>query len=122
LGYLIPAILSGKRVIVSTATKALQDQIALKDVPFLQENLVPFKAALLKGRSNYVCWNRLADAEIEDQMKAAIGKVIEERYEDPDFTGEKDEFGFDIPWKVWNEICSESDECRNCDEACYAFR
>lgn len=122
LGYLIPAILSGKRVIVSTATKALQDQIALKDVPFLQENLVPFKAALLKGRSNYVCWNRLADAEIEDQMKAAIGKVIEERYEDLDFTGEKDEFGFDIPWKVWNEICSESDECRNCDEACYAFR
>lgn len=56
LAYLIPAILSGKRVIVSTADKALQDQIWTKDIPFLQEVLpVSFRAALLKGRSNYVC-------------------------------------------------------------------
>lgn len=57
LGYLIPAILSRKRVIVSTATKALQDQVAHKDLPFLAEHLpVPFTYALLKGRANYACF------------------------------------------------------------------
>jgi hypothetical protein len=56
LGAMIPAILSGKRVIVATATIALMEQYANKDVPFLEEHLgVPFTWALLKGRSNYFC-------------------------------------------------------------------
>ena len=56
LGALIPAILSGQRVIYSTASKALQEQVANKDLPFLREHLgVPFTFALLKGRSNYFC-------------------------------------------------------------------
>jgi ATP-dependent DNA helicase DinG len=63
LGSLIPAILSGKRVVVATATKALQEQYANKDVPFLEANLpVAFTWALLKGRSNYVCAAKLAEA------------------------------------------------------------
>ena len=62
LGYLIPAILSGERVVVATATKALQDQLAAKDLPFLQCHLGrPFEFAVLKGRSNYVCAQRLAE-------------------------------------------------------------
>jgi ATP-dependent DNA helicase DinG len=60
LGYLVPAILSGKRVVVATATKALQDQLANKDLPFLQDTLdEPFTFAMLKGRSNYVCLQRV---------------------------------------------------------------
>lgn len=65
LAYLIPAILSGQRVVVSTATKALQEQIFFKDIPFLKElfkNTKPrrgFKAVYLKGRSNYLCRFRL---------------------------------------------------------------
>jgi len=60
LAYLIPAILSGNRVIVSTGTKNLQDQLFNKDLPAIRSVLsVPFQAALLKGRSNYLCRYRL---------------------------------------------------------------
>lgn len=62
LGYLVPAVLSGKRVVVATATRALQDQLAAKDLPFLDRHLDrPFTWAVLKGRSNYVCVQRLAE-------------------------------------------------------------
>ena len=61
--YLIPAILSGKQVIVSTGTKNLQDQLFGKDLRLVREALaVPFHAALLKGRSNYLCLYRLENA------------------------------------------------------------
>ncbi|MGR9072946.1 MAG: ATP-dependent DNA helicase [Gammaproteobacteria bacterium] len=61
--YLIPAILSGKKVIVSTGTKNLQDQLFNKDLPVVRKALaVPFNAALLKGRGNYLCRYRLANA------------------------------------------------------------
>ncbi|MBC7916840.1 MAG: ATP-dependent DNA helicase [Rhodoferax sp.] len=61
--YLIPALLSGERVLVSTATKALQDQLFTRDIPGLQEVLgVPVRIALLKGRSSYVCLHRLGAA------------------------------------------------------------
>jgi ATP-dependent DNA helicase DinG len=62
LAYLVPAILSGKRVVVATATKALQDQLATKDLPFLARHLGrPFRFAVLKGRSNYLCRQRAAE-------------------------------------------------------------
>ena len=61
--YLIPAILSGKKVVISTGTKNLQDQLFNKDLPILRKTLkTPFIAALLKGRSNYVCPHRLQNA------------------------------------------------------------
>ena len=56
LAYLIPAIRSGRRVVVSTATKSLQEQLFQKDVPFLQKHFAPnLKAALMKGRANFLC-------------------------------------------------------------------
>ena len=59
--YLIPALLSGERVLVSTATKALQDQLFARDIPALLQVLgLPRKLALLKGRSSYLCQHRLA--------------------------------------------------------------
>jgi ATP-dependent DNA helicase DinG len=59
LAYLLPAILAGARVVVSTATKALQEQLANKDLPFLASHLgVPVTFAVLKGRSNYLCRQR----------------------------------------------------------------
>jgi ATP-dependent DNA helicase DinG len=62
LAYLVPAILCGKRVVVATATKALQDQLATKDLPFLARHLGrPFRFAVLKGRSNYLCRQRAAE-------------------------------------------------------------
>ena len=59
LAYLIPAILSRQRVLVSTGTKNLQEQIFFKDLPALQDALgVPFTATLMKGRTNYLCLHR----------------------------------------------------------------
>ncbi len=64
--YLVPALLSGERVMVSTATKALQDQLFGRDLPGLVKVLgLPLRIALLKGRSNYVCLHRLELARSE---------------------------------------------------------
>jgi ATP-dependent DNA helicase DinG len=61
--YLVPAIVSGKRVIVSTGTKNLQDQLFDKDLPVVRKALaMPFQAALLKGRNNYLCLYRMDNA------------------------------------------------------------
>lgn len=62
LAYLVPILARGVRAVVSTATKALQDQLATRDLPKLAESLgVPFEFAVLKGRSNYVCLQRVAE-------------------------------------------------------------
>ena len=62
LAYLVPAIFSGKKIVVATATKALQDQLATKDLPFLARHLGrPFRFAVLKGRSNYLCRQRATE-------------------------------------------------------------
>lgn len=61
--YLVPAILSQKKIIISTGTKNLQDQLFNKDLPIIQNAIeLPFKAALLKGRANYLCPYRLENA------------------------------------------------------------
>ena len=62
LAYLVPALLSGKKVVVSTATRALQEQIFLRDLPLIERALgISFPVALMKGLSNYVCRRRLAE-------------------------------------------------------------
>ena len=60
LAYLVPAILSGQRVLISTGTKNLQEQIYFKDIPALRDALgIPFTATYMKGRANYLCLHRL---------------------------------------------------------------
>ncbi len=64
LAYLVPVIASGKRVIVSTGTKALQEQLFFKDAPFLEKNLGrDLRVAYMKGRANYLCRQKLYEAE-----------------------------------------------------------
>lgn len=64
LAYLVPAVLSGRKVVVATATKALQDQLAHKDLPALSRALdSPIVFAVLKGRSNYLCLQRAAEMD-----------------------------------------------------------
>ena len=66
LAYLFPAILSGKRVVISTGTKNLQEQLYLKDMPFLQSLFEePLRVCYMKGRANYLCRQKLYDAERE---------------------------------------------------------
>ncbi|MDH5285571.1 MAG: ATP-dependent DNA helicase [Betaproteobacteria bacterium] len=67
--YLVPALLDGGKVIVSTGTKTLQDQLFERDVPLLRDALkVPATIALLKGRANYVCLHHLERASHEDRL------------------------------------------------------
>jgi len=79
--YLVPALLSGERVLVSTATKALQDQLFGRDLPRLVQALgVPVRTALLKGRASYVCLHRVAlarqDSSVTDRSALrALAKI-----------------------------------------------
>jgi ATP-dependent DNA helicase DinG len=81
LGYLVPAILSGQRVVVATATKALQDQLATKDLPLISRGLgQPVTWAVLKGRSNYLCRQRLVEMEhFGEQEQLDLGGVKKPR-------------------------------------------
>jgi len=64
LAYLLPVIFSNKRVVISTATKNLQEQLFSKDIPFLEKALnLKFSVCYMKGRSNYLCWNKLEEVE-----------------------------------------------------------
>ncbi len=64
LAYLVPALLSGKRIVVSTGTKNLQEQLFFKDVPFLQKHFPrPLKVCYMKGRNNYACRQKIYEAE-----------------------------------------------------------
>ena len=66
LAYLVPAILSGKRVVVSTGTKNLQEQLFYKDIPFLERHFSrPLEVCYMKGRANFACRQKIYDAERE---------------------------------------------------------
>ena len=104
---LIPAILSGERTVVSTATKALQSQYAEKDLPFLSEHLgVSFRWAMLQGRSNYFCSNRAA-LVADDSLVTRMMSVAQE----PNFSGLRDDFPFEVPSQVWGQVCGDAEEC-----------
>lgn len=85
LGYLVPAILAGKKTVVATATKALQDQLNRNDLPLLRDHLgVDFEWAVIKGRSNYVCLQRVREradksAQLEfDELSDRVTKEVNE--------------------------------------------
>ena len=121
LGYLVPAIVAGKRVVVATATKALQDQLAAKDLPFLEAHLgIPFDWAVLKGRSNYVCMQRVREiqgadsGQLELEEFAATTKVeINRLVAWSGTTDTGDQAGLD--WapsdRAWQAVSVGSDEC-----------
>ena len=72
--YLVPALLSGRRVLISTGTRTLQDQLYNRDLPLLAGALGrPVQVALLKGRSNYLCRLRLAGATAQPDLLPGTG-------------------------------------------------
>lgn len=121
IGYLVPSILAGKRVVVATATKALQDQLAAKDLPFLQEHLeVPFDWAVLKGRSNYICMQRVREIqdkatgqlELEDfavTTKVEINRLVE--WSGSTATGDQASLTWAPNDRAWQAVSVGSDEC-----------
>jgi ATP-dependent DNA helicase DinG len=124
LAYLIPAILSGHRVLVSTGTKNLQEQIFYKDLPALQKALGrPFTATLMKGRSNYLClhrWQIYKDGvDGESSSGARLIEVgdrtflpIIDAWVRATGTGDRAELR-DVPedLPMWKEIGADADSC-----------
>jgi ATP-dependent DNA helicase DinG len=123
LAYLIPAIRSGRRVVVSTATKSLQEQLFQKDVPFLQKHFAPnLKAALMKGRANFLCRQKVHQMEGQPVLKGIdeIDWFSQIRdWEKVTATGDRSELTF-LPddAELWNRIDARSDLCtgRKCTE------
>lgn len=107
LAALIPAVLSRKKVVVSTNTISLQEQYINKDIPALQA-LLPFefKAALMKGRNNYVGLRRWDDALQEFEIDNRLIDWVSNSE-----NGDLSELDFLPPWDLWQEINSDADDC-----------
>ena len=134
--YLVPAIISGRRTVVATATKTLQDQLANKDLPFLAEHLDrPIDFAVLKGRSNYVCAQRIAELMADDeQLELDMGPrpPAEEiaaiaRWAATSETGDRAELKVEPSHRAWSAVsvgpreCPGATRCPKGDE-CFAER
>ena len=124
LAYLVPAILSGRRTVVATATKALQDQVSSKDLPMLTEHLDrPFSYAVLKGRSNYLCRQRLDEA-MDGEVQLSLGSgfdaadgpsrgELEEiaAWAAETVTGDRADLEREPRAATWAAVSTGSDEC-----------
>lgn len=118
LGAAIPAILSGRRMLYATATKALQEQIAGKDIPFLREHLgIDFTWALLKGRSNYVCVAKMAEATTLDLPNI---EAIRDELEDPEHSGDFEHLANQVPADKKYLLSMSSAECPGKSECPFA--
>ncbi|MCZ2075646.1 MAG: ATP-dependent DNA helicase [Bryobacteraceae bacterium] len=116
LAYLMPAILSGKRVVVSTGTKNLQEQLFFKDVPFLERHFErPLRICYMKGRGNYACRQKIYDAEREPILngleEVADFQIIRE-WEQHTETGDRAEIKT-LPENssAWGKIDARRDLC-----------
>jgi len=131
LAYLVPAVLSGRKVVVSTATRALQEQIFLKDLPLVAQALgelgVTFRAALMKGLGNYLCQRRMREARDSGahERDRAFARILAWAAETA--RGDRSELADlseDAP--VWRAVASSSDTrigpaCEHF-EACFVTR
>ena len=131
LAYLVPAILSGRRVLVSTGTKNLQEQIYFKDVPLLQQALgVPFTATCMKGRGNYLCQHRFATLRDDESAGTPTERIylqMVDEWASTTETGDRAELA-DLPEDVafWSDIAATAENCvgTGCPdyESCFVTR
>ncbi|MBI2704713.1 MAG: ATP-dependent DNA helicase [Actinobacteria bacterium] len=136
--YLVPAVLSGQRVVVATTTKTLQDQLATKDLPFLADHgSVPFTFAVLKGRSNYLCLQRAHEVLREDGDQLVLEGVGTSRlaqeviqlveWATTATSGDRAELAFEPAVRAWSAVSVGPNECPGANrcpvgDACFAER
>ena len=118
LAYLVPAILSRQRVLISTGTKNLQEQIYFKDIPTLRQALdIPFTATYMKGRANYLCLHRL-DLLNEGNSPASrdVFLPIVSEWSKKTDTGDRAELE-DLPEDLpfWSEVAATAEACIGTD-------
>jgi ATP-dependent DNA helicase DinG len=125
LAYLVPAVLwaaaggaaGERRVVVSTYTRALQEQLARKDLPLLERALapvgIPFRHALLMGSENYLCVQRLSAGAQAALASAPDREMLEAlaRHAETAFSGLRSEIPFPVPDIVWAAVRRERDVC-----------
>src|SRR4029077_16418535 len=115
LSYLIPVVRSGKVAIVSTANKALQEQLFYKDIPFVQKYIRHFDAALVKGMGNYICLDRVEQerAGIQHYVKNRDFLRLLERIQesDEDFAGDFETLGFTLATDIRSKVNADRDQC-----------
>ncbi len=121
LAYLVPAALSGARVVVATATKNLQDQLALKDAPHVARHVPGVRVAVLKGKQNYLCRNRVSSLaggaqfalddgtavpkNVSDQMRRIV------RWAGETTSGDLDELPFEVDARARRALSVTPQEC-----------
>src|SRR5579859_1856238 len=127
LAYLVPALAHHKRVIVATATLALQRQLVAVDLPRLAEALKPLIGrepafALLKGRNNYVCLNKVDGGQAEDEgmdslfEPSAMGKLAQEvlrvrEWVEETESGDRDDLSPGVSDRAWGQVSVSAREC-----------
>ena len=122
--YLVPALLSGGKVIVSTGTKTLQDQLFQRDLPLIRDALkVPVSVALLKGRGNYVCHHHLERAAVQGTFASRSDAAYLPRiasFARRSTTGDKSELA-DVPENagIWADVTSTRENCLGSECADY---
>jgi ATP-dependent DNA helicase DinG len=114
LAYLVPAALSGRRVVISTATRALQEQVYFKDLPLLAEAGVEVTPALLKGRVNYLCLSRFAafDAQpLFESPEDAVHWSAFRQWTQSTASGDRGETQLPDSWAPWSRLSTPSESC-----------
>ncbi|MFA7329843.1 MAG: ATP-dependent DNA helicase [Candidatus Delongbacteria bacterium] len=129
LAYSVPAIqhamATGQRVLIATANIALQEQLTQKDLPFLQRVLpVPFRFALLKGRGNFLCADKLLEqrsmlfAGVTGEDQDEFDRVLD--WANRTSTGDASELPFKVTPRVWRHFAvGDTAECAGCSLKCY---
>ena len=121
LAYLVPAALTGQRVVVATATKNLQDQLATKDAPTVAEHVRGVRVSVLKGRQNYLCRNRAESLGASAQLSFDDGSDVPRGVADQmrrvlvwsrdTPSGDRDELPFEVDQRAWRALSVTAQEC-----------
>jgi ATP-dependent DNA helicase DinG len=115
LSYLVPIIRSGRRVVISTGTKNLQEQIFFKDIPFLKKLFPQLRATLMKGRQNYLCRQKLYDLENQPVLQGLedVDQYVEiTKWEKKTETGDRAELaGLSDSSTLWPLIDARRETC-----------
>ena len=115
LAYLLPVIRSGKRVVISTGTKNLQEQLFFKDIPFLEQHLGPLRVCYMKGRNNYLCRQKLYDLTDQPVLNG-LDEIEEYRqiaaWEQETETGDRAELtGLRENTQLWQKLDARTERC-----------
>src|SRR5579863_2127765 len=115
LAYLLPALRTGQRVIISTGTKALQDQLYFRDIPFLVSLLGDLRVCYMKGRANYLCRHKLVTLRTQPIL-SGLEEIDQYRqiseWEQTTETGDRAEIdGLPEYSALWNKLDARSDAC-----------